>query len=59
LNWEPKIALVEGLRLSLDYFRKELLRSPKSLTKPVLSADLNLCGGYYSCRMLAPAARNS
>jgi dTDP-glucose 4,6-dehydratase len=24
LGWEPKIPLVEGLRLSLDYFRKEV-----------------------------------
>jgi dTDP-glucose 4,6-dehydratase len=34
LNWEPKIALVEGLRLSLDYFQKEVAAIPEAAQNP-------------------------
>ena len=27
LNWEPKISLVDGLRKTVDYFRREVIRS--------------------------------
>jgi dTDP-glucose 4,6-dehydratase len=34
LGWEPKIGLADGLRMSLEYFRKEVAGLVETLTKP-------------------------
>ena len=34
LGWEPKIGLADGLRMSLEYFRKEVASLAETVTKP-------------------------
>lgn len=31
LNWKPKVALREGLKMTIDYFKKELMKSQKTV----------------------------
>jgi len=41
LNWEPKIPLVEGLRKTVDYFRREVIRSSTPIFPNQREGDSN------------------